>query len=182
MWALSVRYHTTITAIVQANNLKNPNLIIVGQVLKIPVAGSSTIPDPTPTTTPTPTPTPTTTSTPDPTPTTTIITHKVVSGDTVGALARKHGTTITAIAQANNLRNVNLIIVGQVLKIPVTSSSTTPDPPSTNPDYVLHKVAPGDTVWALAIRYHTTITAIVQANDLKNPGLIIVGQTLKIPT
>ena len=44
-----------------------------------------------------------------------------------------------------------------------------------------HKVVAGDTVWALAVRYHTTITAIVKANNLKSANLIIVGQTLKIP-
>jgi LysM repeat protein len=47
---------------------------------------------------------------------------------------------------------------------------------------VTYKVVAGDTVWALAVRYHTTVTAIVQANNLKSANLIIVGQTLKIPT
>lgn len=45
-------------------------------------------------------------------------THKVVRGDTLSGIARKYGTTVDAIAKANNIANVNLIRVGQVLTIP----------------------------------------------------------------
>lgn len=45
------------------------------------------------------------------------ITYKVVKGDTLSALAKKYGTTVNAIAKENNIKNVDLIYVGQVLKI-----------------------------------------------------------------
>lgn len=50
------------------------------------------------------------------------VTHKVVRGDTLSALARKYGTTVNAIAKLNNIKNVNLIYVGQVLTIFADSS------------------------------------------------------------
>lgn len=53
------------------------------------------------------------------------VTHKVVRGDTLSALARKYGTTVNAIAKLNNIKNVNLIYVGQVLYISGKPSSTT---------------------------------------------------------
>jgi nucleoid-associated protein YgaU len=44
--------------------------------------------------------------------------YTVVAGDTLGAIAKQHGTTISALAAANNLANPNLIKTGQVLMVP----------------------------------------------------------------
>jgi LysM repeat protein len=45
-------------------------------------------------------------------------TYTVASGDTLSAIANKFDTTIAEIAKLNNISNVNLINVGQVLKLP----------------------------------------------------------------
>ena len=50
-------------------------------------------------------------------------TYTVKRGDTLSAIAKKYGTTVSALATLNNIQNVNLIYVGQVLKI-----DGTPDP------------------------------------------------------
>ena len=42
-------------------------------------------------------------------------TYTVKAGDTLYAIAHKHGTTIAALAARNNITNPNLIRVGQVL-------------------------------------------------------------------
>lgn len=47
------------------------------------------------------------------------ITYTVVAGDTLGKIASKYKTTVSTIAKINNIANVNLINVGQKLKIPV---------------------------------------------------------------
>jgi hypothetical protein len=47
--------------------------------------------------------------------------HTVVRNDTLGNLGYLHHTTAMAIAQANHIRNPNLIYVGQKLCIPTTS-------------------------------------------------------------
>lgn len=44
-------------------------------------------------------------------------THKVVSGDTLSKIASKYGTTVDALAKLNNIKNVNSISVGQVIKV-----------------------------------------------------------------
>lgn len=51
--------------------------------------------------------------------------------------------------------------------------------PSSEP--VTYKVVAGDTLTKIANRFGTTVQAIVIANKLKNPDLIIIGQILKIP-
>jgi nucleoid-associated protein YgaU len=45
-------------------------------------------------------------------------TYTVRSGDSLSAIASRFGTTVQAIAQLNGITNVNLIRVGQVLRIP----------------------------------------------------------------
>ena len=44
-------------------------------------------------------------------------TYTVKKGDTLSAIAKKYKTTVSAIAKKNGIKNVNLIKVGQVLKI-----------------------------------------------------------------
>ena len=59
-------------------------------------------------------------------------THTVVKGDTLSAIAKKYGTTVNYLAKLNNIANVNLIYVGQVLKISETVTVTTSNPNTTS--------------------------------------------------
>lgn len=57
-------------------------------------------------------------------------THKVVSGDTLSALAKKYGTTVKELKDINGLKS-DLIKVGQTLKLvrnskPANSTTTGP--------------------------------------------------------
>lgn len=45
------------------------------------------------------------------------ITYTVKSGDTLSGIAKKYKTTVDALVKKNNIKNKNLIYVGQVLKI-----------------------------------------------------------------
>lgn len=44
--------------------------------------------------------------------------HKVVSGDTLGKIASRYGTTVAVLTKLNNIKNANSIRVGQVIKLP----------------------------------------------------------------
>ena len=48
----------------------------------------------------------------------------VKSGDTLSKLASRFSTTVSALATANNIRNINLIFIGQRLTIPDARQST----------------------------------------------------------
>lgn len=52
------------------------------------------------------------------------VTHKVVWGDTLSALAIRYKTSVSAIAKLNNIKNTNRIYVGQVLYISGKPSSS----------------------------------------------------------
>ena len=46
--------------------------------------------------------------------------------------------------------------------------------------YQIYTVKKGDTLWEIAKRYKTTVSALARLNDLKNPSLIFAGQKIKI--
>ncbi|MCJ7549093.1 MAG: LysM peptidoglycan-binding domain-containing protein [Anaerolineae bacterium] len=48
-------------------------------------------------------------------------------------------------------------------------------------DATTHVVQPGENLFQISLRYAITVQAISQANNITNPGLIYVGQTLQIP-
>ena len=183
---------STVSAIVEANNLRNPNFIRVGQVLTIPGSG------PIDTTPNTPEPEPETETEPEsevePEPTPEVetgsIQYKVKSGDFLRKIANQFGVTTSAIASASGLRNPNLIFVGQVLTIPnqqVESGEPAPQPqPEPEPEPEVdqqqtYRVSAGDTLYRIAARFGVSYRAIVAENGITNPNLIRVNQVLRIP-
>lgn len=103
------------------------------------------------------------------------IRYVVKSGDSLWAIARRYHTTVKALARANGIVNPALIYVGEVLVIPTGGDTGTGE--STQ-----YTVVPGDTLWAIAKRYSTTVDAIAKANKLENANLIYPGEVLRIPT
>lgn len=100
-----------------------------------------------------------------------IIEYVVQPGDSLWLIAKKFNTTIDAIKTLNNLSS-DVIEIGQILKIP----NTEPTPPGFS-----YTVRPGDTLWLLAQRFHTTIDAIKSLNNLTSDE-ILIGQVLQIPS
>jgi LysM repeat protein len=99
--------------------------------------------------------------------------HVVQRGETLSSIARRYGSTVSALAQVNGLRNPNYIWVGQRLRIPSGGSFS-------GGGYV-HVVRYGEHLSLIARRYGTTVSAIVQANGLRNANYIWAGQRLRIP-
>ncbi len=65
-----------------------------------------------------------------------------------------------------------------------TSTATSvPTTPGSQPGaaFRTHIVVAGDTVSGIAKEYGTMVDAIIEANDLSDEGLIIIGQVLSIP-
>jgi flagellum-specific peptidoglycan hydrolase FlgJ len=44
-----------------------------------------------------------------------------------------------------------------------------------------YRIQRGDTLGALAARFHTTVSKLAQSNGISNPNLIVAGHTLEVP-
>jgi LysM repeat protein len=116
-------------------------------------------------------------------------TYTVQPGDTLYRIALRFGTTVEAIAQANNIVNPNLIYVGQVLTIPDGGSpppTPVPPPPGATatpppPGGGTYTVRPGDTLSHIGLLFGVSWQSIAQANGIAYPYIIYVGQQLVIP-
>ena len=90
---IASKYGTTYQVLASYNGISNPNLIGVGQAIKIPNGTMSHITN------------------------TSSRTYIVKSGDTLSSIAKKYGTTYKKIAKDNNISNPNKIYPGQKLTI-----------------------------------------------------------------
>lgn len=116
---------TTVSALVRANaSITDPNLIHVGQVITIPGGGE---------------PPPERPGRPDPDPPG-ARTHTVSPGETLAGIARRYGTSVSALTRANNIRNPNVIHVGQVIRIP--GRGTPPPQPPREPTQAEASISP----------------------------------------
>lgn len=110
--------------------------------------------------------------------------YTVQPGDTLAAIARRFGTTIQTLAEANHLINPNIIYVNQTLIIPTGGSNpgpvNTPAPAPTTPG-ITYVVQRGDSLFGISLRFGVAVQTIAQASGLTNINLIYVGQTLTIP-
>lgn len=164
---IASQYNTTVNQIVSLNQLSNPNLIYVGQVLKLKNSQTTN----------------SSSSSSSSTAATTAGTYTVKAGDTLSAIASRYSTSSSTLASLNSLSNPNLIYVGQVLKVSSnasTSSSTSSSANSTVTTAASYTVKSGDTLSAIAAKYGTTYQALASTNSISNPNDIYVGQVIKV--
>lgn len=107
--------------------------------------------------------------------------HTVVAGDSFESIANKYAVTVRELVNANP----QLLKTGDQLTVPVavaipaeSSSSSTTTTPAAQRTYI---VKSGDSLYAIAIKYSTTVAAIASANNIANVNNISVGQMLVIP-
>ena len=96
--------------------------------------------------------------------------YTVKKGDTLYSIAARYNTSVDELKRLNNLTS-NTLQIGQTLLI------------SGSPEQTLttYKVQKGDTLYAIAAKYNTTVDTIKQLNNLQNNTLLI-GQELLIPS
>lgn len=140
---IAIRYNTTISELVKLNNITNPNLIYAGESILVPVNNNENVEI-----------------------------YKVKPGDTLSHIAQQFNTTISEIEKENNIQNINLIYIGQELKVHSNCKYDC--------GHKLYTVKRNDTLWSIARRYNTSIANIVKLNRIQNQNLIYPGQVLRI--
>ena len=95
---IAIRYNTSYEYLSKINNIPNPNLIYIGQEIKVPVLEKDTIND------------------------TSHRLYIVKRGNTLTQIAREFNVTIQEIVELNDIANPNLIFVGEILRIPTINN------------------------------------------------------------
>ena len=90
--ALAQRFNTTVSSLAKSNGISNPDLIYAGQTLRITDGFDA--------------------------PRGAGGSYTIQSGDTLTGIAGRYGTTVDALAKANNISNPDLIYAGNRLTIP----------------------------------------------------------------
>ena len=190
------RFGVRTADVVVENNIRRPNRLRIGQILTIPLYGSSnrsanrSIRHRRPRDVPPPDPS----------------THRAVSyrirrGDTLESIGRRYGVSMANLQDWNKLNNPGDIIAGRTLTIYLPRSSrgaeasgaSTPDRPSSARDgttrgeggaaasnAVTYTVRPGDTLWDIARAHNVTVSALRRANGLGRRSAIQPGDRLRI--
>ena len=153
---------------------------------------------PTPTSTATVTPTYTATSTFTATPTETLVPtetltptpsgpflYTVEEGDSCYGIAVKFEVDILLLITINNLDPSCPIRPGDQLTIPGPDTvlpTPTPLPAGLPRGFIIeYQVLPGDTLAIIAIKFNSTVEAIMEENELENENEILAGQILLVP-
>ena len=197
LWAIANKHGLSVSQLKNMNGLTS-DIIYPGQTLKVGQGNntSTTAPNKIATTTPAPSQVSTTSSN---TSTSTSKTYTVASGDSLWAIANKHGLSVSQLKNMNGLTS-DIIYPGQTLKVgqgnntsttaPNKIATTTPAPSqvsttssntstSTSKTYT---VASGDSLWAIANKHGLSVSQLKNMNGLTSdviyPGKqLLVSQT-----
>ena len=108
----------------------------------------------------------------------------VASGDSLWTLARRHGTTVEALAASNGISANGTLRVGQALTVPgqyaavhATSGAAGADVGGAAATEI--RVVPGDNLWKIARQHNTTVASLMALDGLPHDRLT-VGQTLRV--
>ncbi len=189
-------YGTSPILIINANRLRNPNHLVVGARLTVPVhnyvSPGWTAPVPVvPVSAPAPAPAPGG-----------CIPYTIQPGDSVAGIAAKFGVSQASLIQINNLINPNYIHAGVTIRVcdvvaappaqvvivpapqvvvqPVVIAPPPPPPPGPPPCNARYTVQRNDTLFSIATWYNTSVQSLRDANNL-GADAIYVGQVLVVP-
>jgi LysM repeat protein len=160
--AIAVRYGVSMSSLIAANGLSNPNVIVPGQRLVIPGASGGGGYAQT---------------------SAASGYYTVRRGDSLSMIAQNNGMSLADLMRLNGIGNANFIWVGQQLRLSARVAPTSaPADVQAAPQVAgsVYVVRAGDTLSAIALRYGTSIQALLVANGLPNANFVWVGQRLRI--
>jgi peptidoglycan endopeptidase LytE len=176
LWKIAKTFQLSISELKTYNKLTS-DTIFVGQVLQLPdskITLSSSVPK--------------AATAVQPTAATT--TYKIQSGDSLSVIARKFNTTVTRLLELNpTITNEHRIYVGQVIKVPSVSSSSSSsqrisatEPKNTASGNGTYIVQSGDSLSLIAKKFGLTLNELLAMNPaITNLNIVRVGQVLTVP-
>ena len=117
--------------------------------------------------------------------------HKVKQGDTIGGIAKNYHATVDVLRKLNGMHG-NMLHVNQMLLVPVARQTLADATLHAEARVagmsdmhlpggrIVHKVRDGESLWAIAHHYHTTVSAIRHWNKLGQNHVLHKGDRLVI--
>ncbi len=181
LWTIARQYNLTMDLILTTNNITNPELISIGQQIKIPSYKDVTaIPEKNVTNQPVVNENNSNNNINPPKNAEPII-YTVKAGDNLWNISRKYGVSVEVIISVNNLKEKDLLSLGQKLEIPAIGGGISKSNQKQEPTIVTYTVVKGDTLWSISRRYDVNMSTITSANNLKEISRLSIGQKLKLP-
>ena len=114
--------------------------------------------------------------------------HRVQRGDTLGAIARRHGVTVAEIQASNRLRGT-MIHPGQELLINLSGGTVVAATPSSRSTRAsvqastggTHVVRRGDSLWGIARQHGVPVATLANHNGISTRDTLRIGQKIAIP-
>ncbi|AZO95391.1 M23 family metallopeptidase [Halocella sp. SP3-1] len=97
----------------------------------------------------------------------TYTTYTIKKGDTLSLIANSFNIKTEEIIKINNIKNPDLILVGEKIRIPSEG--------------IKYTVKSGDSLWKIAQSFKVKLQQIINLNRITKPGIIYTGQKLIIP-
>jgi len=161
VWSIARAFGVSHRSVLAANGLAEDDIIRPGRVLTIPGVGAQEG---------------------EPEPAEEVI-HVVAEGESLWLIARRYGTTVSALAAANDLDPHRVLSVGARLRVPLGASGgqRAGSPPPDDGPRAVHVVRSGESLWLIARRYGTTVSALAAANGIRPEAVLPVGRRLEVP-
>lgn len=128
--------------------------------------------------------------------------HRVRSGDTLGAIARRYGTSVSALCNLNGIKSTTTLRIGQSLRVgtvskeqtvattttkekkettkaTTTASTTTKTVEAPTASTVFHEIKSGDTLDAVSKRYGVSIEKLCELNNVTVKTKLQIGKKLR---
>ncbi|MDQ7085572.1 MAG: LysM peptidoglycan-binding domain-containing protein [Sulfurovum sp.] len=118
-----------------------------------------------------------------------IVKHPIKAGETLFIIARKYHSSIADIENKNHLKTDEVLKIGRVLNVPKNSYTSKrvvsiKKSKKQKPKIKMakHRIKKRETLFTIARKHHTTISAVRKANGLKRGDILKVGKILNVPT
>ncbi len=113
--------------------------------------------------------------------------HKVKKGESLWTIARRYGTSVQALLDANSIKKSNRLMPGQNLLIPVDRAtadkiaSSSRSKSSSGAIPAKYTVKKGDSIYKIAKKLGVSKDELLSSNGLTSKSVIVPGQVLKVP-
>ena len=164
LWNIARKYGVSVEVIIDINNLRDYDLLSLGQKIEIPAIGGASNSN----------------QKQEPI----IVNYTIVKGDSLWSISQRYDVNMNTIISTNNLKEISRLSIGQKLKLPITNMDIAKAEGYDREavaEEIIYYVKKGESLWSISREYNVKLEAIIAANSITDASKISTGQQLRIP-